>query len=154
MSHRRLCARTPSACKIGVGVLERHRLCFHKVGKDGSAKCDAFETGNIEDMIYGVVFNLHADEKHLLDEAEGLGNGYEIKYADITMQNGGVIMAFTYFATSVDKSLKPLDWYKYHVMQGMSEHDLPAWYQQSMNDIACIKDEDQYRKTGELAIYQ
>ena len=55
-----------------------HRLEFHKVGRDGSAKCDAFETGNPDDSVIGVVFDIHTAEKNYLDQAEGLGVGYDI----------------------------------------------------------------------------
>jgi hypothetical protein len=46
MSVSRLVARTPSAQPLGRCALRGHQLRFHKVGGDGSAKCDAFHTGN------------------------------------------------------------------------------------------------------------
>ncbi len=45
MSQRRLKARVPSARFIAVAELPAHRLRFHKSAGDGSAKCNAEETG-------------------------------------------------------------------------------------------------------------
>lgn len=43
-----------------------HRLRFHKVGEDGSGKCDAEETGDPEDRVIGVVYAISASEKLVL----------------------------------------------------------------------------------------
>ena len=78
MSYRRLQKRVPSAVKLGVGILARHRLCFHKVGRDSSAKCDACESGDPGHTVYGVVYTISPREKYLLDTVEGVGSGYDI----------------------------------------------------------------------------
>ena len=52
----RLAARTPSCHALGRAVLARHVLRFHKRGRDGSAKCDAWFTGDPTDRLYGVVY--------------------------------------------------------------------------------------------------
>ncbi len=78
MSIKRLLDRVPSAKKVGVGILEKHELKFHKISnKDGSAKCDAYETGNPMHKLYGVVFHISEQGKSELDRKEGLGYGYE-----------------------------------------------------------------------------
>ena len=58
LSTPRLRGRVPSACKLGVATLAAHRLVFHKLGRDGSAKCDALYTGRQEDIVRGVVFEM------------------------------------------------------------------------------------------------
>jgi gamma-glutamylcyclotransferase len=66
------------SCKVvTIGRLAGHRLSFQKVSKDGSSKCDAFRTGSEADVVWGVVFEIPAQEKPKLDRVEGLGSGYE-----------------------------------------------------------------------------
>ena len=73
--------RVPSAEKYTVAALKGHVLKFHKISKDGSGKCDAFETKSPEDIVYGVLFEISENEKQDLDSKEGLGDGYENGYA-------------------------------------------------------------------------
>ena len=65
MSSARLKARVPSARKLGRGALHQHRLRFHKRGADGSAKANAFYTGDTADIVHGVLFEI--DENELQD---------------------------------------------------------------------------------------
>ncbi|MCW9012971.1 MAG: gamma-glutamylcyclotransferase [Gammaproteobacteria bacterium] len=155
MSIRRLLARVPSAKKADVGILEKHQLKFHKISKkDGSAKCDAYKTGNPEHKLYGVVFFIAEDEKPELDRNEGLGYGYEQKIVEILLNTGKTIDAFTYYATSISPELKPLDWYKEHVLRGARENDLPVEHIRSIEIIEHIEDSDPDRRDNELSIYR
>ena len=47
MEKKGVIARTPSARPVGTSLLPGHRLTFHKRGRDGSGKCDAFETAHL-----------------------------------------------------------------------------------------------------------
>jgi gamma-glutamylcyclotransferase (GGCT)/AIG2-like uncharacterized protein YtfP len=154
MSHRRLQARVSSAQKVDVGLLSHHQLCFHKIGQDGSAKCDAFETGVAQHVIYGVVYRIDPEHKPMLDSAEGLGNGYEIKEVLVSMENGEETTAFTYYATHLNPALKPMDWYKQHVIRGALENNLPVSYRRIIEEVVCIDDEDLLRRDHELSIYR
>lgn len=155
MSSLRLGARIPSARKVGVGTLQGHMLMFHKISdKDASAKCDACETGDAEHVVYGVVYQLPEAEKPVLDRYEGLGIGYEVKEVDVSMQGGGVITAFTYYATRIDPELKPFHWYKEHVLRGAREHALPGMYIRHIESVVSVDDKDRQRHEQELAIYR
>ena len=77
MMSRRLQARTPSARPIGIGRLHGHVLRWHMPSMDGSGKCDAAHTGDQADIVWGVLYQFDADEKHHLDRAEGLGQAYD-----------------------------------------------------------------------------
>jgi gamma-glutamylcyclotransferase len=154
MSIRRLLARVSSATKIDTGVLERHQLRFHKAGiKDGSAKCDARETGKHEHLIYGVLFKIAEQDKPVLDRYEGLGHGYEEKDVLIRLNNGTVVEAYTYYATNIDPTLKPLDWYREHVVRGARENELPESYIRAIEAIEFFEDTDIERRDRELSIY-
>ena len=126
MSFPRIQDRIPDVEKIGVAVLSGHVLRFHKVGKDGSAKCDAFFTGNPDDSVWGVVFRITEEEKSVLDGYEGLGHGYEIKSVSVNFRDDpGAVDAFLYYATHIDPALKPYHWYKEYVLSGARENNFP-----------------------------
>ncbi|MCP5197632.1 MAG: gamma-glutamylcyclotransferase [Gammaproteobacteria bacterium] len=129
-----------------------HALCFHKVGKDGTAKCDAYYTGGVE-KVYGVVFAIDPMEKENLDRVEGLGQGYEEKTVDLQNDFGQILQAKTYYATHLDPRLKPLSWYVGHVLIGAREANLPTHYLSSIESIESLEDEDRRRDAEERAIH-
>ena len=154
MSSSRLLARVPSARKLGTGMLRAHQLRFHKVGRDGSAKCDARETCNFNHVVHGVLFIIQAEDRSALDEVEGVGRGYEVKDVTVRMFEEQEVTAFTYYATHVDASLKPFDWYRQHVIYGAAEHNLPDAYQQYIQSTESIPDSDAKRRQRELSVYR
>lgn len=141
MATRRLQARTASARPVGIGQLAGHRLMWHKVGQDGSAKCDIHATLGSDDQVWGVLFEIDLSEKPLLDAAEGLGRGYrQTTVAVLTTQ--GLVQALAYQATDIDARLRPYDWYQAFVLAGALEHGLPAAYVQELRLCAVMADPD------------
>lgn len=153
MSILRLQERTPSAIFVTKAMLFQHTLLFHKVGQDSSAKCDAYETGNTSDIVYGVVFKISEAEKRVLDEIEGVGNGYNEKIVKLTASDGHKIRATTYYAITIDASLSPYHWYKQHVVTGARENGLPNTYIDAIDSVLSIADPDLERSTRESSIY-
>ncbi len=153
MSIKRLRDRAPSSCFVSIATLYEHDLRFHKIGKDGSGKCDAQETNNLEHSVIGVVFEIAESEKSELDRKEGLGYGYEQKEVELTTPSGRIINASTYYATSIDPSLKPYHWYKHHVLTGAQENGLPGEYVERISIIESIADPKPERNQREMAIY-
>lgn len=153
MSRARLQARVPSARFVTVAKLPAHRLRFHKSARDGSAKCNAEETGNPEDRVFGIVYEIADDEKPALDRHEALGFGYDDKLVKLETDRG-TLQAWMYFATRIDDSLKPFHWYKEHVLIGARENGLPLDYIASIEAIESIDDPDTGRHQRELAIYR
>lgn len=154
MSSLRLQARLASATRVSVGRLAGHRLVFHKVGDDGSGKCDAWSTGNPADQVCGVVFDIAEREKGILDRIEGLGIGYEEEWVALLTPGRGVLEAFTYRATRIDPSLRPYHWYKEHVLAGANENHLPDAYVRTIERVPAIDDPDQVRRAREAEIYR
>lgn len=155
MSIRRLRARTPSATVDTVAILAGHVLAFRKRSNmDGSAKCDVVETSKPDDRVWGVVFDIDDVEKSYLDDAEGLGYGYEQKPVELTGPDGKTFQAFTYYATDIDDRLKPYTWYKEHVLRGARENQLPAAYIALIEQVESIEDPDRDRHDRELSIYR
>jgi gamma-glutamylcyclotransferase (GGCT)/AIG2-like uncharacterized protein YtfP len=126
----RLRFRVPSCEFVSMACLTKYQLRFHKSSKDGSSKCDAFYTGAEPDALWGVVFNIDASEKPKLDEAEGLGGGYNTHSVSVTTPQGNGLEATTYLAdaTAIVKDQAPYTWYKEFVERGATEHGLPEDY--------------------------
>ena len=154
MSISRLGQRVRVACRVGLCRLESHELRFHKAGKDGSAKCDAFETENPAHFVLGSLFTIDTATKPQLDRVEGLGYGYEEKLVTVIDGSGQTFEAFTYYATSIDQSLKPFSWYLNHVLVGARECGMPAGYLARIEQIEYIEDPDILRDQRERAIHQ
>jgi len=152
MSHRRLQARVPSARFVAVAELPAHRLRFHKSAGDGSAKCDAEETGNPEDRVIGVVYEIADAEKPDLDRHEALGFGYDEKQVELRSEKGN-LQAQMYYATRINNSLKPFHWYKDHVLIGARENGLPAGYIAEIEAVESTDDPKRQRHDRELSIY-
>ena len=135
MSTERLRGRTPSARALGVGRLMHHTLRWHKLGRDGSGKCDV-EQACPSDVVWGVLFAVSWAEKPALDAAEGLGIGYFEKEVRIVTDDGEC-RALTYHANPdrTDSTLRPRDWYKDYVVRGAREHGLPSHYVRALEQV-------------------
>lgn len=154
MAIERLRVRVPSAELISVATLANHALKFHKLSKkDGSGKCDAAFTGNPEDSVLGALYSIQINQLPELDRFEGRGYGYDRKTVSVSSQFGEPSCAETYIATNVDSSLRPLDWYKEHVLRGAKAMMLPSQYIASIEAIVADIDADEQRRANELAIY-
>lgn len=154
MSTKRLGQRLSSVRRIAVARLAGHLLKFHKVGsRDGSGKCDIFQTGNPAHGVLGVVFALNLSEKSDLDRIEGLHSGYEEKSVELTTAGGESLVAVTYYATNTDPSLRPFHWYKEHVLRGALENGLPGYYIREIQSVASVADCQPQRHEKEMAIY-
>ncbi|MDQ2734295.1 MAG: gamma-glutamylcyclotransferase [Pseudomonadota bacterium] len=151
MCSRRLRERTPSARALGVGRLPGHKLAWHMAGADGSAKCDIVETGRAEDAVWGVLYEIAATEKHLLDQAEGLGRSYHCKDVEVVSGDGSV-KAETYCALTVDPERVPYDWYHAYVLEGALEHGLPSEYADALKALEVLVDPDDERRHRHLAL--
>ena len=125
----RLASRVPGVKALGPASLCGYELGWHKRGVDRSGKCSIVPSASASAVVHGALFTIPKAEKHLLDRAEGLGNGYgEITVCVQCSQ--GIASAQTYVAASthIDDSLRPYDWYRDLVVSGAESHNLPAEY--------------------------
>jgi gamma-glutamylcyclotransferase (GGCT)/AIG2-like uncharacterized protein YtfP len=153
MSVARMHQRIASAHTLTRAVLRGHRLAFRKVGRDGSAKCDAVPSVRPGDLIHGVLYRLAAHDKPVLDAHEGLGRGYAERRVMVLQIDGTHCAAFLYQATHVDDTLKPFGWYREHVLRGAREHRLPAAYIAAILSTETREDPDLERHRREMALY-
>ena len=153
MSANRIRSRTPSAAVFGVFILQKHQLKFHKIGQDGSAKCNALFTGAATDAVEGVVYEISIDEIEKLDRAEGLGNGYEKIWLEVVNTSGEKVHVFAYIATSINNTLQPFSWYRKHVLEGARCAGLSTEYISAIENVRAMSDPDAAREKMELLIY-
>ena len=144
LAARMLWDRAPSAVKTGVGLIKGFRVAFDKVSADGSGKCNIRKTADLNDLVHGVVFRIDTDDKLSLDTAEGLGDGYEQTIIKVVVEDG-TVDAVAYIARKTDEALKPYDWYHDTVVQGATDHSLPATYIESLLVFEYQPDPDEKR---------
>jgi hypothetical protein len=139
MLHRRIAQRVPSARPLQRALLHGHELRWHKVGQDGSGKCDIVASPRPGSVVHGVLYAFARDEKHLLDRAEGLGRGYD--EAQLSVKSGSTtVRAWAYVATATDASRLPFSWYRALVIAGAQEHGLPADYVDALRATRATED--------------
>ena len=143
----------PTACEtcaggraLGPAFLPGYELRWHKRGADRSGKCSIVALASEAAVVHGALFTIPKAEKHLLDRAEGLGNGY----GEITVgvrSSEGTASARTYVAspTHVDDSLRPYAWYRDLVVSGAESHNLPAEYVELLRLVVVQQDQDAER---------
>jgi gamma-glutamylcyclotransferase (GGCT)/AIG2-like uncharacterized protein YtfP len=140
---------------VAIATLAGHRLRFHKLSKkDGSSKGDAFHTGVAMDRVCGVVYDIPASKKQVLDGFEGLGYGYEASAVVVTLQTGAKLAAHTYVADPkfIREGLAPYSWYKAYVHAGAVEHGLPREYiAEFIEPVVAKADPDNERHAEETA---
>lgn len=151
MLTRRLRKRCPSAIAIGRAILMGYAIRWHKRSTDGSGKCDVVQTADKGAVAHGVVFRIDAADKPALDQAEGLGHGYDDALVTVTC-NGKPLVALMYRATDVVPSLAPYSWYKAMVIAGAREHGLPDAYIRSLESAAASNDPDKARHARNMTI--
>lgn len=133
----RLVERLPSARLCGSSELEGWGLRFHKRGQDGSSKCNMIPAS---ETLYVAIYEINPAEKVYLDEAEGLGNGYQEKA--ISVPNFGTCFVYVAQDSHIDTNLRPFSWYKELVILGCLHHGFPADYVHAIQRIAPVQDHD------------
>lgn len=151
MLPRRIEQRLGNCESIGIVSLDGYVLRFHKRGRDGSGKCDAFHTGDPQDALYGVVYALTEKQRDMLDEFEG--PGYLCRDVSVRMHSQ-IITAYAYVARSehVDADLRPFHWYKSIVLAGARAHALPSKYIERIESVDSMPDPDIGRDSHHLAM--
>jgi len=142
----RLHKRVASSEIIECVSLPAYQLHFHKVSRDGSAKCNLLYSGDPTDVVHGVVYRMRADERALLDQAEGLGRGYELSHFSIDgAEHSHRVFCYLADPRYIDDQLKPYDWYKQLVLSAARYHGFPQDYVQRLAQVAAQPDQDQQR---------
>ncbi|WP_303697665.1 gamma-glutamylcyclotransferase family protein [Brevundimonas naejangsanensis] len=153
MPAARLRERCPSARAIGIAELPGHELRWHKRSLDGSGKCDFVAVDTPNASVFGVLYEIAADEKPALDRAEGLDKGYDEGKVEVLCGSSRVT-AIAYRATDTDSSLRPYTWYRALVIAGAKEHGLPASYIAGLESVPADLDPDRSRHDRNMALIE
>lgn len=145
----RLKKRVSGVETFGTARLQKYSLRFHKRSIDGSGKCNLLNTGNDSDEVHEVLFEIPENQLAALDDAEGLGNGYERATIAVTGMSADPIDAAVYLATpdAIDPALEPYDWYRSLVIAGARQHNLPEAYVREIEAVSFKADPKATRKT-------
>ena len=152
MSSNRLLARLPNAKRVGTATLKGYELTFDMLFSDGSGKCSIRQSSDDDAVVYGVIYEINADEKAILDSIEGAG--YDCVDISPTLLTGQTINAHCYIANTHDESVLPFDWYIGHVHRGALEAGVPKAYSDAILNRPKKSDPNQERAAIEFAVHQ
>ena len=144
---RRLLRRTSSARALGRAWLRGYRLRFHKRGRDGSAKCNAWFTGRRTDLVHGFLYRIARGERQALDRAEDVGSGYDRTRVWVSVR-GRPRAVFTYLARpeAIAEGLRAHDWYLSYVLRGARHRGLPGRYLSRLRREQPLRDPNAARR--------
>ncbi|MHA1343488.1 MAG: gamma-glutamylcyclotransferase family protein [Promethearchaeota archaeon] len=156
MYSKRLVKRVQSAEIRGIGKAQGFKIEFSKKSKDNSGKATLIRTTNKSDIIWGTISTILKKEKHLLDEAEGLREGYNEEHIRIKNETNEDLLLITYIADDsyIDKKLVPYSWYKTLVVEGAKENGLPEKYIEKLELQKAKEDKNIERAKSELKILE
>jgi len=156
MYSKRLIKRVPSAKIFGIGKSQGFKIEFSKRSKDKSGKATLIRTTNKSDIVWGTISTILKKEKHLLDEAEGLGEGYNEEPIHIKTETSEDKYPITYIAEDsyIDKKFIPYSWYKTLVIEGAKENGLPKKYIEKLELQKAKEDKNIGRAKRELKILE
>ncbi len=126
MSRAQMRSRAGEILEEQAGRLENYELLFNKKARGGSA------TANIHHApgktVHGILYKIQESALRSLDRYEGVPEHYRRIEVNVTNASGHKIAAQAYIATKVEKGLRPAPHYLQGILQGASEHGLPADY--------------------------
>lgn len=153
LSSKRLLQRLPEARPGSIALLHQYRLCFRKNIQGESGKCDIDFSGNAQDIVYGIIYQLSLPEKRILDGYETGGFGYLHKQLKVVTLAQQSIEALSYYAADDHGMQAPFHWYKQHVLHGAIEHQFPRDYIAAIEAIESMPDPSSERAAQETALY-
>ncbi len=86
---------------------------------------------------------MQPQEKWILDEIEGLGEGYD--EISIAVPGHGDCFTYTASLSHILEELQPMDWYHEIVLLGCKYHDFPSDYLDAIRALGARPDPDQER---------
>lgn len=141
----------PSARSVGMARLKGYEIRWHTISADGSGKCNIAFSRNEEAEVYGIVYEIPAIEKAMLDRVEALG-GYRERQVVVELDGLGPKMEMAvsvYCAGQVNQRLRPYAWYKDMVVDGARQRGLPDSYVSALVAVEAIDDRRPGRSAGQ-----
>ena len=145
---QRIEARLGRCPLVTVAEINGRQLRINKTGLDGSAKCNAFRSGNDGHTLQGVIYRLTSPQKYLLDKYEGLGRGYHIEWEDARCRQSGKkhpVMLYVADRQGIREDIRPFRWYRDYVLDGARYFSLSAETIRALEAHPVIDDDDNHR---------
>jgi gamma-glutamylcyclotransferase len=142
--------RAPCAAQLGPGELQGYRIRFHKRGRDGAGRSNAWHTGEAGDRLPGALYRLAAED---LDRLGAAGAGYHAE--EVLVQTAaGPLTAIAWCADpeEIEDGLRPWDWYLALIRAGAEMHGLPGPYRLWLESVPVCVDPDRERAARALAV--
>jgi hypothetical protein len=108
---------------VGIGYVRDKDIVCNKQSKDGSGKANLVESDGC--VVWGVLFEIPADQIQALDDAEG---GYTRQPFTVVSAEENELEAEAYVSDHLTPNPVPYDWYKDYIVKGAIEHGLPIEY--------------------------
>ena len=144
----RLAARLDGIIIAGSVALPGWSLRFHKLGADGSGKCDLVRDPDA--IAFGAIYEISLADRARLDRIEGVGHGY--RGGEIDVAGHGDVYVYRAERSHVDANLEPFDWYHGFVLAGARHHAFPPDYISQIERVVPIRDRDKRRRAENLEI--
>jgi gamma-glutamylcyclotransferase len=142
--------RVPAVMRLGTGVLPGHRLAFHKRGRDGAGKSNAWRTDAAADRLPGALYRVPVQHFQRLGAA---GGGYHT--AEVLIESAaGPLTALTWRAEpdEIEDGLRPWEWYVALIRAGAAVHGLPESHRRWLLTVPVVEDPDRARAAIAYAV--
>lgn len=148
--------RVESAEPLDIYELHGYCLKFNKIGNDDSSKANAVYTGNPDDSIWGVVYEIAEEDLHKLEQSyyNSTTQGYVRKDIMVEVEYEPCA-ALMYVAQDdfIDNNLKPYSWYVFHLLHGAMSAGFPMEYVGMLQNVDAITDTNIQRACNENEVY-
>lgn len=125
MNRAQMASRMGQALEAHVAHLPNYELVFNRKVRGGTATANVRPASG--QTVYGVLYKISEAALRNLDRFEGAPAHYRRIQVTVTLGNRPVI-AQVYIATKVEKGLRPAGHHLQTIVQGATEHALPAEY--------------------------
>ncbi len=132
MSRRRLLSRVAAARSLGRARIGGWSLRFDKPGRDGSGKANLVE--DPEAHAWGVIYEVSTAEWPTPDRFEP---GYRRERLRVALDARTLVVQSYLFTPRIETPPPPTNEYLEHLLEGASEHRLPAAYIDSIRSLLC-----------------
>jgi gamma-glutamylcyclotransferase len=112
------------------GQLKNYELRFNKKVRGGTATANVQQAAG--KSVYGVLYRIPESAFRNLDRYEGVPVHYRRIEVRVTASDGREINAQVFIAAKVEKGLRPAPHYLQTILDGATEHGMPADYVQAI----------------------
>ena len=134
MNRAQMRSRAGDILEEKLGRLENYELAFNKKVRGGTAGANIRQAAG--KSVEGVLYRINESAFRNLDRAEGAPVHYRRIQVTVKDRDGKPIAAQVFIATKVEKGLRPAGHYLKTILEGATEHNLPAEYVESIKSSA------------------